>query len=55
MNMSDDDSLDDDTFICRDCGELTSDDEWNDDDLCDDCKEKESQRCSVSTNSPRRK
>lgn len=24
-------------FVCRICGEFISDDEWNDDDICDDC------------------
>lgn len=28
-----------DTFICTICGELCSDDEWNDSDICDGCKE----------------
>ena len=26
-----------DTFICRHCGELCSEDVWNDDDICNGC------------------
>jgi len=32
-----DEFTDDKPFMCRVCGEVCSEDEWNDDDICDGC------------------